>query len=260
MNATPPTPTVKKSRSAARAGKPAAFGLGVLIPLLAVFFAFGVGTGYLVWGPKTIDTQAQSEATAVPTSAAAADTAADGTSDVVRYDVSVDDDPALGLADAPITIIEFSDFECPYCSKWTTEIWPAIQAAYPDQVRLVYRDFPLYSIHANAEAAANAANCANEQAQFWGFHDLLFSSQLSYSRQAYETFAETLGLDMGAFQTCLNEERYVSEIDADYQYATGLGIQSTPTFFVNGIALIGAQPFEVFKQVIDMELSGQLSQ
>jgi len=260
MNDSTPRKTDKKSRAEKRSLQPTAYGLGVIVPLVVIFFAIGVGTGYLIWGRSASSAQAAN--TAASATPAAADSTADSavdTSQIVRYAVSADDDPAYGPQDAPITIIEFSDFQCPYCVKWATEIWPQIQAAYPDQIRLVYRDFPLYSIHANAEPAAVAANCANEQGQFWPFHDLLVNSDLGLSRQSYETFASTLGLDMTSFTACLDANS-TDEITADYDYAVKLGIQSTPTFFVNGIALIGAQPYEVFKQVIDLELAGQIPQ
>ncbi len=166
----------------------------------------------------------------------------------------------MGPDNAPITIIEFSDYECPYCRKWHLEAFPQLKAEYGDQIRLVYRDFPLTSIHANASPAAVAANCANEQDMFWAYNEKLFIGELPMGRNAYETYAEELGLELEGFKECMESGRYVDEVEADYQYAATLGIRSTPTFFVNGIPVVGAQPFEVFKTLIDKELAGELPQ
>jgi len=125
-------------------------------------------------------------------------------------------------------------------------------------VRLVYRDFPLTSIHRNAFPAAEAANCANEQGVFWEYHDKLFSMELGLSSEAYQGYAQELDLDMNEFIECLESGRYKDEVQADFDFAANLGIRSTPTFFINGIALVGAQPFEVFQEVIDKELAGEL--
>ncbi|WP_299025757.1 thioredoxin domain-containing protein [uncultured Thermanaerothrix sp.] len=237
----PPAPTIRR-RPAWHWGM-VGFGLAA--------FLLGVAAGYGIWGREVANLRAQLSAQQAE---------ADVPRQVTRYDVPVDDDPALGPANAPITIIEFSDFQCPYCQRWHVQVWPKIQAAYGDKVRLVYRDFPLYSIHPEAAPAAEAANCANEQGKFWEFHDLLFRGGLSLGREAYLAYAERLGLKMDQFTTCLDERRYQAEVEGDYAYAVDLGINSTPTFFINGIALLGAQPFEVFQRVIELELAGKLSQ
>jgi protein-disulfide isomerase len=176
---------------------------------------------------------------------------------VKRYNVSTDDDPAIGPSNAPITLIEFSDFQCPYCRSWHEQVYNRLRQEYPDKVRIVYRDFPLFSIHPDAEPAAEAANCANEQGKFWEFSDRLFSgSQLG--EQTYLGYANDLGLDLDKFKTCIQSGRFRDEVMGDYQYASSLGVQSTPTFFLNGLPLVGAQPYEVFKQVIDKELAGEI--
>ena len=250
---------------------PAAIGGMVLI------FLIGLGSGYLLWGRPLANArselatvnleleQVRAEAQAMQDAASQAATPDPTTEDsqvqqVTRYPVAEDDDPSFGPENAPITIIEFSDFQCPYCQRWHDQVWSQIIAAYPDQVRLVYRDFPLYSIHPEAGPAANAANCALEQDQYWAYHDLLFSGSEKLGSDAYLKYAGDLGLDLTIFQQCLDEGRYEEEVTADYEYAVGIGIQSTPTFFINGIALIGAQPFEVFQEVIELELAGKLSQ
>ncbi len=120
--------------------------------------------------------------------------------EVVRYPVTEADNPAIGPADAPIVIIEFSDFECPFCTRWHQQVWPRLQEVYGDKIRLVYRDFPLYSLHPNAGPAAEAANCANEQGRFWEYHDLLFAAEQGLGREAYEAYASQLNLDMDPIQ------------------------------------------------------------
>ncbi len=227
--------------------------------LLPVAFALGMALSYALFAlplRKQVS-QLRSELT-VAQSQAGNQAAAEVPQDVKRYDVPIDNDPIYGPADAPITIIEFSDYECPFCRKWHNETWPLIKQNYGDKVRLVYRDFPLYGLHANAESAAEAANCANEQDKYWEFNDALFSTELGLSRQTYESVAGSLGLDLTAFGQCLDDRRYKDEVEADYQWAANLGVSSTPTFFINGLALVGAQPYSVFEQVIQMELNGEI--
>jgi len=218
----------------------------VLLPLT---FVVGLAVGYLFWGRGTI------EPPAAPTTAVAQPAAPQ---EVNRYDIPEDDDPVYGSDQAAITIIEFSDYECPYCRRWHIEVWPQIEEVYGDQVRLVFRDFPLTSIHPNATPAAAAANCAGEQGFYWEFSERLFSMELGLSVSAYNQYATELDLDMGAFTACLNSGDQNDEIMADYEYAANLGVRSTPTFFVNGIPLVGAQPFEVFQEVIEQELAGEI--
>ena len=212
--------------------------LTVFIAIL--FFTLGLGAGYYLWGgssagPKTVTDSAGQ----------------------TRYNVSVDDDPSLGPADAPVTIVEFSDYQCPYCRKWYAEVYTRLMSDYKGKIRFVYRDFPLTSIHPEALPAAEAANCANEQGAYWGYHDALFSMQFELGPDTYMQYASALGLDLQKFQTCIKEKRYSREIQADQNYALDLGVQSTPTFFINGIPLVGAQPYAAFKQVIDKELGNK---
>lgn len=208
--------------------------------LIPVAFVFGIGVGYLLWGGK-LDQTAQA---AVP----------DEATETTRYDVPVDDDPSIGPADAPVTIIEFSDYQCPYCKKWHDEVLPQILKTYPDQVRFVYRDFPL-SGHVGAAPAAEAAGCAGAQEKYWEYQDALFSETYSFDETGFKQIAKDLKLDEAKFAECLASDQYVKEAQADYEFAANLGVQSTPTFFINGIAVIGAQPFDSFKQVIDQELA-----
>jgi len=218
------------------------FVYSLLIPMI---FALGIGSGYLIWGRTP-------PATATPAALATA------TVQVRRYDVPVDDDPFIGPEDAPITIIEFSDYQCPYCKKWHDEVLDQLLANYPDQIRFVYRDFPLISLHPGAAPAAEAADCAGEQGSYWPFYQALFSMKYDLTTEAYQQYAAELGLDMQAFAECLADRRYEPEVMGDYNYAVNLGVSSTPTFFINGIPIVGAQPYEVFKQLIDKELAGEI--
>ena len=233
----------------------------VYAALLPLAFVVGLAVGYIFWGRSTPAAPESTTANTEQAQAAEAQTESQAQAapqEVQRYDVPEDDDPVYGPDEAPITIIEFSDFECPYCRRWHLEVWPQIEATYGDQIRLVYRDFPLTSIHPNATPAAAAANCAGEQGSYWEYNQLLFSMELGLDKNAYEQYAANLGLDMDAFNACLDSGRQNDEIMADYEYAANLGVRSTPTFFVNGIPLVGAQPFEVFQQVIDQELAGEI--
>ena len=233
------------------------------IGLVLLAFALGLGAGYFIWARPL---QARAAAAEEKIAAIEKSAAAEGTAvaeqaipeDVQRYEIPEDDDPVFGSADAPITIIEFSDYECPYCRKWHQEVWPEIQAKYGDQVRLVYRDFPLYSIHPNASAAAEAANCAGKQERYWEFNEMLYNIEQGLSSDAYVSFATELNLNLADFNKCIEDGTQKEEVEADFNYASELGVRSTPTFFINGLAVVGAQPFEVFQQVIDLELAGKI--
>jgi len=162
--------------------------------------------------------------------------------------------PARGPDDAPVTIVEFSDFQCPFCRR-ARPVVERILETYPDRVRLVYRHLPLESIHPRARPAAEAAACASEQGRFWEYHDLLFDAPDGLEDDALEGYAEKLGLDLEAFRSCLAEGRGREVVDRDLEAAVSAGISGTPAFVINGILLSGAQPFEEFRQVIDRELA-----
>ena len=243
MNINENDPTIENSSPAS----PNRNWLPVLVGL--IFFLLGLGSGFLVWGRDA----------AAPVAAAAPAQGVTIPEKVVRYDIPVDDDPALGSANAPITLVEFSDYQCPFCTKWHNEVYPLLIKNYGDKVRFVYRDLPL-SIHGDAQSAAEAADCAGEQGAYWKYHDALFSEKYGLGTNAYMKYASDLGLDVNALAACVKEGRYTSEVLADLTFAENLGVSSTPTFFINGIAIVGAQPYTVFKQVIDLELAGKISQ
>lgn len=221
----------------------------VFATLLPLVFAVGLGVGYLLWG--------RTAPTTPPVETPVAQAPADQQQAVKRYSVPEDDDPSIGPRNAPITLIEFSDFECPYCRSWFNEVYLRLRQDYADQVRVVFRDYPLASIHPNAIPAAIAANCANEQGKYWEYHNKLFSGD-QLGESIYKQYAQDLGLDLAKFEACRTSPEAQEEIQADYEYASGLGVRSTPTFFLNGLPIVGAQPYEMFKQVIDQELAGEI--
>jgi len=255
-----PTPT-RQDRSAARREDEIVFRRSVFFAaLLPITFVLGLAVGYIFWGRGGAVSDGQ--VAAVPTAVVPADqnddqAAAPTQQNVRRYDVPVDDDYILGPEDAPITLVEFSDYECPFCRRWHEEVWPQLQEAFPGQIRLVYRDFPLSNIHFNANSAAEAANCAGEQGQYYEFHARLFGSD-ELGSAVFEQYATDLKLDMTKFKDCMATNRTRDEVQADFEFASNLGISSTPTFFINGLAIVGAQPFEVFQQVIEKELAGEI--
>lgn len=170
-------------------------------------------------------------------------------------DVSLDDDPVLGDADAPVTIVEFSDFECPFCSRFRQQTFDQIVDNYGDDVQIVYRDFPLSQLHPHAQASAEAAECADDQGAFWEYHDLLFANQAALDDDSLIGYADQLGLDVDKFTECFESGKYTDEVLADLNEGISYGVTGTPTFFINGVRLVGAQPYAAFEQVIDEELN-----
>ncbi len=172
--------------------------------------------------------------------------------------LQVGSDPARlrGDPNAPVTIVEFSDFQCPYCQKAYATV-RSVLAKYPTKVRLAYRDFPLSQIHPQAELAAEASRCALEQGKFWEYHDMLFEHPNQLGRDLLEQHAAMLGLDGKQFQVCLDSGRYQSSIAQDLQEGARAGVTGTPGFFVNGIFVSGAQPPSVFEKIIESELAAR---
>ncbi len=229
--------------------------------LTVLAFAAGVLLGYIVWGmgpTEKVVVKDPSQQTAAQINVPGVETL-EPTSEpqYVRYDVPSEGFYATGPADAPITIIEFSDYQCPFCRRWHQEVYQPLLAAYPGKIKLVYRNLPLTSIHPDAFPAAEAAMCAGEQNAYWPYHEKLFASEL-LGTEVYKQYAQELGLDMTVFEACITDHKYQQAIQADSDFAINLGVRSTPTFFINGLAIVGAQPLEVFKQVIDKELAGEI--
>jgi protein-disulfide isomerase len=168
-------------------------------------------------------------------------------------EVSAEDAPVKGPVDAPITIVEFSDFQCSYCRR-VLHVLDQLLERYPDKVKLAFRDFPIVNIHPHAQKAAEAAHCAAEQGKFWEFHDLLFEKQEAIATTNFADHAKALGLEITTFQACLDSRKHQEKVERNYAAGVKAGVSGTPAFFINGRPLSGAQPFEAFKAVIDEEL------
>ena len=163
--------------------------------------------------------------------------------------------PSRGPQNAPITLVEFSDFQCPFCTRAVGTV-EQVMKAYPDQVRLVFRQFPL-EMHKEAPKAAEAALCANEQGKFWEYHDVLFQNQQALAVESLKTHAANLKLDTKKFNECLDSGKMAATVKADMEAGSKVGVTGTPAFFINGVMLSGAQPFEEFKKIIDEELQAK---
>jgi len=171
-----------------------------------------------------------------------------------RVEIATEGHPAKGPADAPVTIVEFSDFQCPFC-KQVVPTLAQITQKYGDQVRLVFRQFPLSSIHPFAEKAAEAALCANEQGKFWEMHDAMFGDQSKLEVAALKTTAAGLGVDKAKFDECLDSGRFAQRIKDDESAGTLVGVSGTPAIFINGRSFSGAQPYEALAAAIDEEIA-----
>jgi protein-disulfide isomerase len=171
-----------------------------------------------------------------------------------KVKVDFDTDRVRGNPNAPVTIIEFSDFQCPFCKQAFATL-KEVLARYPNQVRLAYRDFPLTQIHPQAQFAAEASHCAAEQGRYWDYHDQLFASGAQLDRASLAGYAHTLKLNEKKFEQCLSSGKFSTVIEKDIKEGTQAGVVATPTFFINGIYLNGAQPLESFARVIDEELA-----
>lgn len=227
--------------------------------LVVLAFAVGILTGYFIWGNKAASVanapaqaeqpsgQANEPQTPVATKAPT----------YVRYDIATEGYPSLGPDDAPITIVEFSDFQCPFCKRFHQETYQALLDAYPGQIRFVYRNLPLTSIHPDAMPAAVASLCAQEQNVYWEYHDKLFTGD-TLGRDTYLQYATDLNLNVEEFSACLDSGKFDDFIKQDMDFAFNLGISSTPTFFINGLAIVGAQPLSSFQTIIDKELAGEI--
>jgi protein-disulfide isomerase len=169
-----------------------------------------------------------------------------------RIAVSLDDDASKGPLKAPITIVEFSDYQCPYCSKAESTVTDVLKK-YGDKIHFVYRDYPL-SFHQNSEVAAEASECAKDQGKFWEMHNAMFANQDKLASADLVTTAAGLGLDKDKFKACLDSGQKKQEVQKDFQDGQKYGVTGTPTFFINGIKLVGAREISSFTELIDQEL------
>jgi protein-disulfide isomerase len=177
--------------------------------------------------------------------------------------IGVDDDPMLGDANAKVTIIEFGDYQCPSCRLFWSDVEPRLKKDYIDtgKVKLVFRDFPIVEIHPEAIVAAMAAQCAADQGKYWQYHDKVFREQynrgegvIRFKVADLKKWGADVRLDTAAFNACVDSSRHQEEVTKDYMDGAGVGIQGTPMFFINGRVVGGAQPYPVFKKIIDEEL------
>lgn len=187
-----------------------------------------------------------------------------------KISIAVGDSPAMGSSSAAITMVEFSDFQCPFCGAFFSQTFPQVEKNYIDsgKIRFVFKNMPLTSIHPNALEAALAAQCANEQSKFWQYHDWLFTNQNSWvelndtdATMAFKQYASMLGLDTSSFDSCLDSKKYSSAVSKDAQDGATYGATGTPTFFIGNdqkgyVTISGAQPYSVFQQQLDLQLSG----
>lgn len=219
----------------------------------------------LMIGGAVLYTSSGSPKIAANTGTAAIQQGAGGTGEQAGgvINVSADDDAVLGSSDAPVTIIEFSDFQCPFCRKLYKETLPQIKKEYllTGKAKFVYRDFPLVQIHPGATPAAEGAECAKEQGKFWEMHDAIFDEQekqgsgtVQFTADDIKKWAAKIGLNASKFNQCLDSGKYKQEVEKDIADGSSAGVTGTPAVFVNGRIIVGAQPFATFKAIIDEEL------
>lgn len=235
-----------------------------LIIYLALCVLVGVAIGYIYGGfmvPRESRGFIESSNPIPPEFATSEPQNPESISDLAKIDVSSDDDPALGPPpeETEIIMIEFSDYQCPFCKDFFDESFHALKEEYFDtgKVRYVFRDYPL-EVHPQAIPAAVAANCAGEQDKYWEMHDLLFENQDSWSYQPdiedrFMAFAQELELDAEKYADCLKEKKQEDEINGDLADGYSYGVTSTPSFFINGKRIVGAQPTDLFRSVIERE-------
>ncbi|MEM3126612.1 MAG: DsbA family protein [Candidatus Woesearchaeota archaeon] len=167
-----------------------------------------------------------------------------------------DNDPFKGDKNAKVTIVEFSDYQCPYCARFYSQTLPQIEENYikSGKVKFVYRDYPL-PFHQFAQKASEAAECAGDQEKYWEMHNKIFDNQQQLNIENLKYWAKELGLDGKEFDSCLDSGKYVSEVKEDIANGSAVGVTGTPTFIINGEIVSGAQPYEVFQQIIEAKLS-----
>jgi protein-disulfide isomerase len=177
--------------------------------------------------------------------------------------------PTLGRADAPVTIVEFSDFECPFCRRFNKSTWPEIKRDYVDtgKVRYVFLDFPLEQMHSKARKAAEAAHCAAEQGKFWEMHDILLEQSVSLDVRQYPEYARQLKLDTVAFDLCLGSGRQSAKINGGLISGRSVGINATPSFIIartdggnilgGGVMITGAQSYDRYRDAIEQALAAR---
>jgi protein-disulfide isomerase len=173
---------------------------------------------------------------------------------IYRATINADGAPYKGRTDAPVVLVAFEDFHCPYCREAQPTLTQLL-ARYPDRIKIVHKDFPIEGLHPGARIAHIAARCANEQGQFWPFHDALYAHAAKTAVKELQTYAKDSGLDVRRFEQCLSTDKYSSAVEKDIEEGKQAGVSGTPAFYINGRLVAGAQPLENFVRIIDDELS-----
>ena len=230
--------------------------------LFAILFAVSLFTGGFGYGNEntapTANIVAQPTAQVAPVPAPTAPPAKPAAK-VSAADLVEDSDPFLGDANAPLTIVEFSDYQCPFCKRFRDQTLDQLKSNYIDtgKVKFVYKDYPL-SFHAEAQGSAEAALCAKDQDKYWEYHDTLFSDTqkwIGIGTSGFKLIASDLGLDESTFADCLDSGKYTQEVKDDFAAGQRAGVTGTPGFIVGNTLLSGAQPFSSFQAVIDAQLN-----
>lgn len=252
---TPATPKLPKVNTAAALNLVKKINTNQLLVLLLILAAFLIGI--LVTKVQYLE---KGQGSSVPTAQVQDQQAQQGLQPGQKVDVKTGPLPVLGKNDAKVTVIEFADFQCPFCEKWFTESGANLIKDYVNtgKVKFAYRHFAFLGEESNW--AAEASECANEQGKFWQYHDFLFKNQNGENQGAFtkdklKGFAANLGLNTTQFNSCLDSGKFVSRVTDDTSAGQVAGVTGTPTIFVNGQALVGAQPYSALKAVIDQELS-----
>lgn len=173
---------------------------------------------------------------------------------IPRNQIETSDDPSFGNPDATVVIVEFGDFECPFCGQ-AFPVIREMQTEFKDQILFIWRDLPLNDIHPNAQKAAEASECAQDQNKFWEFHDKLFLNQAQLTPENLKSYARQVGMNGTLFDECFDSGKYASEVQEDSQLALSAGAEGTPTFFINGQRISGVIPRDTFRQIITQLLS-----
>ena len=227
----------------------------MVVAVLFLLVGFFVGNVFQIGGnvPSPSITGNAVQPTPVPTQQQAP----------VKVEVDTANEPYLGNANAKVVVVEFSDYQCPFCERAYSDTYPQIKKEYIDtgKIKYVVKDFPL-PFHTEADEAAEAAGCAFKQGsdKFWLMHDKLFVAQSAWAgnanpKEIFKTYAKDLGLNTASFNSCLDSGENKQEVQQDISQGSSYGVSGTPTFYINGVGVVGAQPYSVFKQAIDAELA-----
>jgi protein-disulfide isomerase len=237
----------------------------ILVAVIVLAVAFSFAAGFILGGGAT----GRATGTTTVTQTTPTQTQPTQPTAPSRAQVSLDDDPRIGDANAEVVVIEFSDFQCPFCRRFYTQTLSQLESEYINtgKVQFVYRDFPLDSIHPAARPAAIAAECAEEQGKWREYHNKIFDAQneqgsgtIQFGVTELKQWAADVGLNTASFNSCLDSNKYDSEVSKDFQDGVNAGVSGTPTFYIGNaqrgyVQLVGAQPYSVIKAAIDQELA-----